>query len=122
MASRSIRAGVSALALWGLLGVSAQAEPARVAHAHVQPSAESLWQLGRKAAAHGSLDEAVRYYQLSLVKDPQRVSTLADLAGALADLERWDEAREAFERWLAHAPTDADALNGLGYVHYRQKR
>lgn len=121
MATRHLRAGLGALLCWSLMSAGAIAAPAHVASAHVQPSAEALWQQGRQAAAHGSLAEAVHYYRLSLARDPQRVTTLADLAGALTDLERWDEARTAFENWLARAPEDADALNGLGYVHYRQK-
>jgi tetratricopeptide (TPR) repeat protein len=101
----------------------AQAEAA-VAEASARRGvdAETLWQLGREAAEAGSLDQAVGYYRQSLAIDPHGKAAMVDLATTLSDMERWEDARATYEKAVKLYPDDASALNGLGYVHFRQDR
>lgn len=93
--------------------------PGQVALGH---DGESLLRLGRKAAEDGALDQAVALYRKSLAIAPHNAGALVDLGIALADLERWEDARTAFENALREGPENPAALNGLGYVHYKQER
>jgi tetratricopeptide (TPR) repeat protein len=92
------------------------------APAWASTDAETLWKQGHDAAAKGSLTEAVGFYKQSLAVDPHGHEAMVDLASALTDMERWDDARMAYERAIRVYPDDATALNGLGYVFYRQER
>jgi Flp pilus assembly protein TadD len=110
---------------WGPQALAHELEPQalQVSEIHGAPiDAETLWRKGRDAADKGSLTEAVGFYKQSLAVDPQGRDAMVDLATALTDLERWDDARQAYERAIRVYPDDATALNGLGYVHYRQER
>jgi tetratricopeptide (TPR) repeat protein len=117
-----------AFALAATLGAApAMATPAAVAEAKppvtaVALDAEALWKQGRDAADHGALDEAVGFYRQSLAVDPQGRAAMVDLATALTDLGRFDDAQRTYERAVKLYPHDAVALNGLGYVHFRQDR
>ena len=91
-------------------------------HAGAMVDAETLWKQGREAAESGSLDRAVGLFRQSLAVDPHGKAAMVDLATALTDLGRWDDARQTYERAVRLYPDDAIALNGLGYVHFRQDR
>src|SRR5690348_14678409 len=100
---RGVLATAIALGLW-TVALPAHAEdaartPVRTAMAQ-PPDADALVRLGRAAASRGALDQALGFYQRAVALDPRRADSLLALAGTLTDLERWDEARHAFERLL----------------------
>lgn len=112
-----------ALGLLAGMGAAPVWAATQVADLHGAPiDAETLWRQGRAAADKGSLAEAVGYFKQSLAVDPHGHEAMVDLASALTDLERWDDARKAYERAIRVYPNDATALNGLGYMFYRQER
>jgi tetratricopeptide (TPR) repeat protein len=92
------------------------------ASARTGVDAETLWRQGREAAEAGSLDQAVGLYRQSLAVDPHGKAAMVDLATTLSDMGRWDDARATYEKAVRLYPDDAAALNGLGYVHFRQDR
>ncbi|MFN3431750.1 MAG: tetratricopeptide repeat protein, partial [Candidatus Sericytochromatia bacterium] len=80
----------------GLAAPTAESQPQPVAAAALD--AEALWRKGRDAADHGALDEAVGLYRQSLAVDPHGRAAMVDLATALTDLGRFDDARSTYER------------------------
>jgi len=95
--------------------------PAAPAFAAEAPDADSLVQAGRQAVEQGSVAQGVAFFQRSLAITPSG-AVLVEMGCALADLERWEEAQQAFQRALDAKRDDAAALNGLGYVYYRQAK
>lgn len=123
MRNGGLKAWTVALALALSVGQPAVAAAAEepIMSAARTGEADKLWKQGKEAADAGELPQAVGLYERSLAI-VARPAVWNDLASAMASLERWGEAEKAFERVLAAAPKDADALNGLGYVRYRQDR
>jgi superkiller protein 3 len=118
---------VCALGLWAGLSAMPAVAATEATMADATPAgmaldAETLWKQGLEAAQAGALDKAVGLFKQSLDVDPHGRAVMVDLATTLTDLERWDDARRTYERAVNLYPDDAVALNGLGYVHYRQAR
>jgi tetratricopeptide (TPR) repeat protein len=99
-------------------GLVMQASPALAADVQ---DADGLVEQGRQAIEQGSPAQGVAFFKRSLAITPSP-AVLVEMGCALADLERWDEAKQAFEGALTAQKDDAAALNGLGYVFYRQAR
>ncbi|MDB5096919.1 MAG: glycosyl transferase family 2 [Cyanobacteria bacterium RYN_339] len=83
--------------------------------------ADALVAAGHDAVERGSIEQGVAFFKQSLAITPSR-AVLVDLGCALADLEKWDDAKKAFQGALDTKADDAAALNGLGYVFYRQAK
>lgn len=113
-----------ALALWLAASGRASAQSLHLAMAVAlgperSMEAAQLSGQGKADVEAGKLDKAVVAFRHSLALAPQAGGTWVDLGCALADLERWEEARSAFKQALSMHANDPAALNGLGYVHFR---
>ena len=64
---------------------------------------------------------AAKYSALAVEKHPNDVNALRLLASAQVKLERWQDAKDSFERMLVFTPQDADVLLGLGHCELELK-
>jgi tetratricopeptide (TPR) repeat protein len=123
MGKRAWTLTATVVCLLATLSTPAFAQTAKLpAAGPVHADADVLLAEGREAVEHGKLEQGIAFFRRSLALDPRSRAALVDLGCALADLERWDEARRAFESALVNRPGDPAALNGLGYVLYRLDR
>lgn len=85
-------------------------------------SEEHLWlERGRQAIAEGALSRAEACLMRSMLLAPGDHDVQIQIGVAFSDIERWSEAELAFRRSLRIQPLDAAALNGLGYIYYRNQ-
>jgi Flp pilus assembly protein TadD len=88
-------------------------------------AAQPLWMLGRIAAAGLRFDEAVRYYEQALVKQPDNATFLEALGEVLLAApgsEHLPRAVTTLGRAVALAPQDAKARHQLGLALMRAGR
>lgn len=77
------------------------------------PDARDLAVEGYSALMRGDYRRALELYDTALKSEPRSARALAGRAAALHKLHRTDEARQAYERVLAVAPGNREALTNL---------
>jgi Flp pilus assembly protein TadD len=109
------RGALAALLAAALLGgcASAGQAPATAAGA---PSPDGLMRMADKARGRGELPVAASLYRRAHDADPQRARPLVSLGQVLMDMQRPDQASEAFSAALVIEPRNLDALRGLGHA------
>lgn len=75
--------------------------------------AEAHYNLGVILSATGKLEDAVAAYRASMAAQPTG-KACSNLANALRELGRWDEALAAYTQAVALAPSSAEARSNLG--------
>ncbi len=84
---------------------------------------EILYQLGVFHGSQKNTDEALRYMQLSLEKNPENAQALNYVGYTWAERgERLDEAERMIERAVSLAPRDGYIVDSLGWVYYMRAR
>jgi tetratricopeptide (TPR) repeat protein len=76
----------------------------------------TLGYLGMAEVKAGRLEEALGHLEASQLADPSRIDVGNELAGVYFELERYDEAAEAWERVLRLDPENILARTGLEEV------
>ena len=103
-----------------------QAEPALLAILKRWPDQpDAMHFLGVLRHTQGRVDDAVALIRAALTLVPSLPSAWNNLGNVLQLARRSDEAAEAYDHALQHAPHAADramALNNLGLLHRRLKR
>ena len=106
------RGALAALLLAALLGGCASAGQGSVQNSALSP--DGLMRMGDKARDRGELPVAAALYRKAHDADPQRVKPLVSLGQVLMDMQRPDQASEAFSAALVVDGRNLDALRGLG--------
>ncbi|HXV24763.1 MAG TPA: tetratricopeptide repeat protein [Alphaproteobacteria bacterium] len=106
------RGALAALVAAALLGGCATAGQAPVETGAASP--EGLMRMGDKARDRGELTLAASIYRRAHDADPQRAKPLVSLGQVLIEMQRIDQASEAFSAALVIEPANYDALRGLG--------
>jgi cytochrome c-type biogenesis protein CcmH/NrfG len=83
---------------------------------------EALAELGNVNLALGRPDHAKEWYDRALEVDPNRSATRIDLAIALRNLQKPDEAIAQLKQVLAKEPKNAAALYNLGIILLEDKQ
>jgi tetratricopeptide (TPR) repeat protein len=68
------------------------------------------------------LEEAIRFYTAALALRPQSLGVYVNMAGALQDLGRFEEAEAACRKAVELNPKEATAYNNLGTALFKQRR
>ena len=106
------RGALAALLLAALLGGCATSEPSSAASGAATP--EGLMRMADKARDRGELAVAAALYREAHDAEPQRAKPLASLGQVLLEMQRPDQAAEAFSAALLIDGRNLDALRGLG--------
>ena len=77
-------------------------------------------QAGEKLAAQGAMDGALAQFRQALIRSPEDVAALYDLALALLTIEQWPEAQQRYTELLALRPDFAAGHHELGVVLLQQ--
>lgn len=76
----------------------------------------AAFEAGLKLSSEGKLEEAIGEYKKALAIDPEQAYVLANLADALARLNKNDDALAAYEKALSLKPGDAALYTNCGVL------
>lgn len=108
------RGALAAFLAAALLGGCSSAGHAPATTAAGAPSPDGLIRMADKARDRGELPIAASLYRRAHDADPQRAKPLVSLGQVLMDMQRPDQASEAFSAALVIEPRNLEALRGLG--------
>jgi len=102
-----------------LAGYLAQESMAPLQPARLAAPAEGFHGVGAAGAppagdANAAASAEIERLRQALEADPKDAAALVALANLNFDIQRWDRARELYERYLELRPEDADAHTDLG--------
>ena len=106
------RGALAVLLLAALLGGCASAGQGSVTNTAL--SSDGLMRMGDKARSRGELPVAAALYRKAHDAEPERVQPLVSLGQVLMEMQRPDQASEAFSAALLVDGRNLDALRGLG--------
>jgi Flp pilus assembly protein TadD len=106
------RGALAVLLLAALLGGCASAGQGSVTNTAL--SSDGLMRMGDKARSRGELPVAAALYRKAHDAEPERVQPLVSLGQVLMEMQRPDQASEAFSAALVVDGRNLDALRGLG--------
>ncbi len=75
-----------------------------------------LEQMGHLERRLGQLEDAKKHFEMAAQLDPRNLDIVNTLAGLLADVRRFKESEEMFDRVLLIAPDNTDALGGKAFL------
>jgi tetratricopeptide (TPR) repeat protein len=87
-------------------------------HASYRDTLPNSWNnLGLLATREGHTDDAVRYFQQALRKNPDHPIALNNLGNAYRQQKQWTEAQDVLERAVQVSPQDPEANYSLAMVY-----
>ena len=120
---RLVTAALLGVLVTPAVALPAQSSPPPVAKRAAAPkvSFEQLAQKARDARAAKKLDEAIRFYKQALVIRPSWTEGQWGLGTLLYEVDRFEEARDAFRRVAEEQPNDGVVLALKGLCEFRLK-
>ena len=79
--------------------------------------AQTHYAAAQLAESQGALDKAAEQYRQALKADPGHLPSLYRLAVTYARLKSYDQAIDAWKRYVERTDNDPTALSNLGYCH-----